>query len=1244
MSANGGEIVVQLRMEDGQYKVAVVQAGELMRQLKGRMDQTSASVQKLESHADSMGRKFRDVVMTLGNLRFVAMDINDIFLRMPMSILKTAGEMERLQALMTGMSKEGDKVKASLEGLSNFNYVVGVSKNAPFEMSAIADSLVKLKSAGIDPANGSMTALINSVARFGGSGETLKRASVAIQQMAGKAVISMEELRQQLGEAVPTAMKAMADGLGMSMSQLAKVVSSGTLEAEPALKRMFARMLVENDGAAAAMMDKWVGVTSRLKTEWELAAKSIADAGFLDAAKRAVSDLTKAMQTEEFRKFSQGAGIGLGKIVTGLTDATEWAVKHRSEIAALAQAYAAYKVATVLLLPAMKALDTARARSVAVLASEIPQLMRNEATRRGLDIANGNAILTRMQQERNATASFIAEKERELVAVQARNAQIIAADQAMHAKLAASRGGVQVPGQGNQFQSRTVAHDYLAGLSTQNSAVIAQERELAKVIAEKQAALMLSEAAIGQQTAALGRMTFATRAQQIASVAMNGAVKAGSVLWAAMGGWAGAAVVAIMSVAYAYDKLSGSANRAAAAQKREKNGSTTEDDLKDTEDDLKVHQKLLKQAEDEYTKYAKKNSKVDHPLANSIREKYVADISNLNAKVMELEVNLKNRKLNLLESAVTDEVAGINLSTRRTVDAEVAKSREEVKAIQEAKEKKLSTLKNGSKEWVSANTEFVAKENESYKKGRLAIAKQLGEMAGDMDKKSGTGDEKTRLAMKKAADETRAMAKQITDELGNFDAPMPTFKEKKGAGGSATPIDHLKDLATQLDIERKRIAGELTGFANDWRGPADKAQGAYDEVMALFAKGKLNITRGGKPFKAHTKEEASEVAEAARALENEKANLKAQTKVAHDAQALTDYIEGLEPRYVDAIKVLSDPLGKSAKGTTELAVEKMFGSGKIKAVEAAAQRAGKTVDEIIKGATNKAAIIDAADDFQKMAEDTKKINDSLVDDSRTASKQRQAAEDERFKNEKQNVIDRLKLHEGMESQILELQKQLDDNTAARSKRLLTNFKSPAEKLVETWRNATRNMEEASVGWANKSMDAMTEMVMTGKADFGSLAASIIADILRINMQRVAGQGFMDMFSFVGKAALPVADIAPAAFANGGIMTEMGSMALKKYAAGGIANSPQMAIFGEGSMNEAYVPLPDGRTIPVTMKGGQQSAAAPQVTVNVINQSGQQVDAQQGQPRFDGKQMVLDIVLSAVSQPGSFRTGMKGALA
>ena len=56
------------------------------------------------------------------------------------------------------------------------------------------------------------------------------------------------------------------------------------------------------------------------------------------------------------------------------------------------------------------------------------------------------------------------------------------------------------------------------------------------------------------------------------------------------------------------------------------------------------------------------------------------------------------------------------------------------------------------------------------------------------------------------------------------------------------------------------------------------------------------------------------------------------------------------------------------------------------------------------------------------------------------------------------------------------------------------------------------------------------------------------------------------------------------FEKGGIMTPNGPLPLKKYRTGGIASSPQLAMYGEGSRAEAYVPLPDNRRIPVKLEG------------------------------------------------------------
>jgi len=69
-----------------------------------------------------------------------------------------------------------------------------------------------------------------------------------------------------------------------------------------------------------------------------------------------------------------------------------------------------------------------------------------------------------------------------------------------------------------------------------------------------------------------------------------------------------------------------------------------------------------------------------------------------------------------------------------------------------------------------------------------------------------------------------------------------------------------------------------------------------------------------------------------------------------------------------------------------------------------------------------------------------------------------------------------------------------------------------------------------------------------------------------------------------------------AFAGGGIMTADGMLPLRQYDGGGVATSPQVSVFGEGSTPEAYVPVPSGR-IPVEIKRTANTNARP-VVVNI----------------------------------------------
>jgi hypothetical protein len=171
--------------------------------------------------------------------------------------------------------------------------------------------------------------------------------------------------------------------------------------------------------------------------------------------------------------------------------------------------------------------------------------------------------------------------------------------------------------------------------------------------------------------------------------------------------------------------------------------------------------------------------------------------------------------------------------------------------------------------------------------------------------------------------------------------------------------------------------------------------------------------------------------------------------------------------------------------------------------------------------------------------------------------------------------------------------------------------------------------DAVVGGLQGLEDQLTAFVTTGKANFADLASSILSDLARIALRA----------AIIGPIAQALGGMFPGfKFANGGIMTGDGPVPLKKYASGGIASSPQLALYGEGSKPEAYVPLPDGRRIPVAMQGGAGGGTS--VVVNVDATGGSSVQGDEDRANQLGKAVSAAVQAELVKQkrPGGLLAG------
>ncbi|HDY9206471.1 tape measure protein [Klebsiella variicola] len=277
----------------------------------------------------------RGNIFLLGEIGDAARTVKDILFGWQEPLIQAMSKMQNTRILLQGLEKDAKNPQDAAE--KDMNFIMGLSEKVHVSLDAVSDAFVKLKSGGIDPTTGSLNALVNSVAQFGGDSEILKRAAIAIQQMSGKGVISMEELRQQLGEAVPTAMQSMADTMGVSMAKLVKDVSLGTVEAKSALDMLFLGMEIDSAGAADRLSHSFTGALAQMQTAFMRFADNMAKGGYLDALSDGLKQLSTYLNTTEGQLFAYNFGQGMTAIVKTLTEMASWIGKNIELVKTIAQ-------------------------------------------------------------------------------------------------------------------------------------------------------------------------------------------------------------------------------------------------------------------------------------------------------------------------------------------------------------------------------------------------------------------------------------------------------------------------------------------------------------------------------------------------------------------------------------------------------------------------------------------------------------------------------------------------------------------------------------------------------------------------------------------------------------------------------------------------------------------------------------------------------------------------------------------
>jgi tape measure domain-containing protein len=174
---------------------------------------------------------------------------------------EVAMEMQSLETMIRFTS--GSKIR----GLESSNFAkdkaVDFGANIMGSMRGFAGLSASAQGTGLEGEG--VKQLYSSVAQagavYGIDAQSQERAYIALEQVISKGVVSAEELRGQLSEAIPGAMQVAARALGVTSQELDRMISSGELMAEDFLPK-FAQQLEAETFAGLALSAE----TARTKT------------------------------------------------------------------------------------------------------------------------------------------------------------------------------------------------------------------------------------------------------------------------------------------------------------------------------------------------------------------------------------------------------------------------------------------------------------------------------------------------------------------------------------------------------------------------------------------------------------------------------------------------------------------------------------------------------------------------------------------------------------------------------------------------------------------------------------------------------------------------------------------------------------------------------------------------------------------------------------------------------------------
>lgn len=231
-------------------------------------------------------------------------------------MVAAAAGMETLQAGLKAIT--GDSAKAAQE----LEFVRVVASRVGGDVLEVGRAYLGLAASTKGTAvEGQATrdvfeAVSNAMGKAGRSSAETSNALMALSQMASKGTVQAEELKGQLGEALPGALQAAAAGMGITVEELNKLVESGSITANdifPALTKGLNELYGQAGGAQTLAQE-----FANIKNAFSDMSARLGDSGGLNAFKVAaeLAQMAILLFGEGLVAAGQKIGVLMGALAT----------------------------------------------------------------------------------------------------------------------------------------------------------------------------------------------------------------------------------------------------------------------------------------------------------------------------------------------------------------------------------------------------------------------------------------------------------------------------------------------------------------------------------------------------------------------------------------------------------------------------------------------------------------------------------------------------------------------------------------------------------------------------------------------------------------------------------------------------------------------------------------------------------------------------------------------------------------